>query len=204
MNGQRPVDIVLAGVGGQGSVLATQILGQAAVLADLPTVTSEVHGMSQRGGTVVTAVRLGRPDAAPMVVPGTADFIVGFEPLEGVRQLGMLGPDGIAILAEEPVLPVIESLRDVPYPVDVEAIAERAGAPPVMVPAGGIAADLGNPRLASTVLLGVLSVYLDIPDDAWQSAIAASVPPRTIESNLAAFRRGAEWRVAREKAITAF
>jgi indolepyruvate ferredoxin oxidoreductase, beta subunit len=200
----RTVDIVLAGVGGQGSVLATQILGRAAVLAELPAVTSEVHGMSQRGGTVVTAVRLGRAEAAPVVAAGTADFVVGFEPLEGVRQLGMLRPDGVAILEEEPVLPVIESLRQVPYPVDVQGIAERAGSAPVMVPAGAIAADLGNPRLASTVLLGVLSVYLDIPADAWHDAIAGSVPVKTVALNLEAFRRGAEWRVAREKAVTAF
>jgi indolepyruvate ferredoxin oxidoreductase, beta subunit len=92
---------VLAGVGGQGSVLATQVLGRAAILAEIAAVTSEVHGMSQRGGTVVTAVRLGRIDAAPLVAAGTADYLVGFEPVEGIRQLGMLKPDGVAILAEE-------------------------------------------------------------------------------------------------------
>jgi indolepyruvate ferredoxin oxidoreductase, beta subunit len=197
------VDIVLAGVGGQGSVLATQILGRAAVIAGIAAVTSEVHGMSQRGGTVVTAVRLGRVDAAPMVPVGTADFLVGFEPLEGIRQIGMLKPDGITILAEERVLPVIESLRQVPYPGDVEALAKRVTSA-IMVPAGGIAADLGNARLASTVLLGVLSVYLDIPDDAWHAAIQQSVPGKTVQGNLAAFDRGAQWRVAKEKAVTAF
>jgi indolepyruvate ferredoxin oxidoreductase, beta subunit len=197
------IDIVLAGVGGQGSVLATQILGRAAVLAGIAAVTSEVHGMSQRGGTVVTAVRLGRVDAAPIVPAGTADFLVGFEPLEGIRQIGMLKPDGITILAEERVLPVTESLRQVPYPGDVEALAKRVTSA-IMVPAGGIAADLGNARLASTVLLGVLSVYLDIPDDAWHTAIQQSVPGKTVQSNLAAFDRGAQWRVAKEKAVTAF
>jgi indolepyruvate ferredoxin oxidoreductase, beta subunit len=196
------VDIVLAGVGGQGSVLATQILGRAAVLAEIPAVTSEVHGMSQRGGSVVTAVRLGRVDAAPMVPAGTADFLVGFEPLEGIRQIGMLKTGGVTILAEERVLPVIESLRQTPYP-NVEELAKRVTAA-IMVPAGGIAAELGNPRLASTVLLGVLSVYLDIPADAWHNAIRQSVPEKTVQSNLTAFERGAQWRIAKEKAVTAF
>lgn len=200
----QSIDIVLAGVGGQGSVLATQVLGRAAVLAELPVVTSEVHGMSQRGGTVVTAVRLGRLDAAPVVPAGCADYLVGFEPLEGLRQLGLLKPEGIAILAEEPILPAIESLRDVPYPPDIEAIAANAAHAVVMVPARGIAIDLGNPRLAGTVLLGVLSVYLDIPADAWRSAIEESVPGGTVDANLAAFRHGVAWRVIREKAVTAF
>jgi indolepyruvate ferredoxin oxidoreductase, beta subunit len=198
------IDIVLAGVGGQGSVLATQVLGRAAVLAELPVVTSEVHGMSQRGGSVVTAVRLGRSDAAPLVPAGCADYVVGFEPLEGVRQLGMLKPDGVAILEEEPILPVIESLRSVAYPADLGAIAGRAAHKAVMVPARGIAADLGNPRLASSVLLGVLSVYLEIPEDAWCTAIEELVPAKTVEANLVAFRQGAAWRTVREKAVTAF
>jgi indolepyruvate ferredoxin oxidoreductase, beta subunit len=200
----RTIDIVLAGVGGQGSVLATQVLGRAALLAEIAAVTSEVHGMSQRGGTVVTAVRLGRLDAAPLVAAGTADYLVGFEPVEGIRQLGMLKPDGLAILAEEAVLPVIESLRATPYPRNVEDLARAVAASVLMVPAGGIADDLGNPRLASTVLLGVLSVYLDIPEDAWLGAIQQSVPPKTVDANIAAFRHGAEWRTAREKAVTAF
>jgi indolepyruvate ferredoxin oxidoreductase, beta subunit len=200
----QALDIVLAGVGGQGSVLATQILGRAAILAELPVVTSEVHGMSQRGGTVVTAVRLGRVDAAPAVPAGAADFLVGFEPLEGVRQLGMLKPGGIAILSEDPVLPVIEALREADYPRDIGTLAAQAGHTALMVPAAGIARDLGNPRLAGTVMLGVLAVYLDIPDDAWRTAIAESVPAKTVEPNLEAFRRGSEWRVMRQKSITAF
>jgi indolepyruvate ferredoxin oxidoreductase, beta subunit len=198
------IDIIMAGVGGQGSVLATQVLGRAAVLAEIPVVTSEVHGMSQRGGSVVTAVRLGRVDAAPLVPAGSATFLVGFEPLEGLRQLGMLRPSGVAIMAEEPVLPVIESLRAAPYPHDVEDLVQAGADTVVMVPAGAIAADLGNPRLAGTVLLGVLSVYLDIPADAWEQALSASVPPATLADNLVAFRHGAVWRTVREKAVTAF
>jgi indolepyruvate ferredoxin oxidoreductase, beta subunit len=204
MSGVSAVDIVLAGVGGQGSVLATHILGRAAVLAELPAVTSEVHGMSQRGGTVVPAVRLGRADAAPVVPAGGADYLLGFEPLEAVRQLGMLKPEGVVIIAEEPILPVIESLRDAPYPTAIEQLALTATQSVVIVPAAVIAAELGNARLASTVLLGVLSVYVDIPDDAWRGAIAESVPAGTVEANLAAFTQGAAWRTGRERSVTAF
>jgi indolepyruvate ferredoxin oxidoreductase, beta subunit len=102
------------------------------------------------------------------------------------------------------VLPVIESLRATPYPRNVEDLAPPVAASVLMVPAGGIADALGNARLASTVLLGVLSVYLDIPGDAWLGAIQQSVPPKTVDANIAAFRHGAEWRIAREKAVTAF
>jgi indolepyruvate ferredoxin oxidoreductase, beta subunit len=200
----RNIDIVIAGVGGQGSVLATGILGRAAVLAEMPVVKSEVHGMSQRGGTVVTAVRLGRLDAAPLVPLGSADFLVAFEPLEAVRQLPMLKPRGTAIVAEEVIAPVIEALRNAPYPADPEALLIAEAHHVVMVPASGIARDLGNIRLASTVLLGVLSLYLELPDDAWRSAIQQSVPAHTVEANLRAFAYGSEWRIAREKAVTAF
>lgn len=200
----RTMDIVLAGVGGQGSVLATEILGRAAVLAELPVVTSEVHGMSQRGGSVVTAVRLGRVDAAPMVPAGSADFLLAFEPLEAVRQLDVLRPRGTAIVAEEVIPPVIEALRSARYPADPESLMLERDVTAVMVPAGGIARDLGNPKLASTVLLGVLSVYLDLPRDAWLSAIAQTVPAKTVDANVAAFEYGVAWRVAREKAVTAF
>jgi indolepyruvate ferredoxin oxidoreductase, beta subunit len=199
-----PVDIVLAGVGGQGSVLATSILARAAVLAELPVVTSEVHGMSQRGGVVVTAVRLGRPDAPPRVPVGNADYLIGFEPLEALRQLEMLRPGGVAIVAEDSILPSIEALRDVDYPDDPARLMTQQGICVVRVPARGMAREVGNEKLASTVLLGVLSLYLDLPADAWVGAITHSVPDRTLTDNLHAFERGAEWWLMREKAVTAF
>jgi indolepyruvate ferredoxin oxidoreductase, beta subunit len=195
---------VLAGVGGQGSVLATEVLGRAAVLAEIPAVTSEVHGMSQRGGVVVTAVRLGRADAAPRVPLGNADFLIAFEPLEAVRQLDLLREGGIAIVAEEVMPPVIEALRDAGYPSDPEELLTEHGARVCMVPAAAIARDLGSTRLIGSVLLGVLSVYLDLPDDAWHSAIAETVPAGTVDANVEAFATGAAWRVARDKAVTAF
>lgn len=198
------LDIVLAGVGGQGLVLATELLGRAAVLAEVPAVTSEVHGMSQRGGSVVTAVRLGRAEAAPVVPAASAKYLLAFEPLEGVRQLGLLRPDGVAIIAEEPVPPGIGALREHAYPADPEALAQTYVQSVVMVPAGALASQLGSPRLVSTVMLGVLSVYLDLPADAWRGAIAQTVPRETVQANIRAFERGAAWRVAREKAITAF
>jgi indolepyruvate ferredoxin oxidoreductase beta subunit len=201
---EQQIDIVLAGVGGQGSVLATKILGRAAVLAELPVVTSEVHGMSQRGGTVVTAVRLGRFDAAPMVPTGSAHFLLAFEALEGVRQLELLRDDGVAIIAEDRLSPVSAALREALYPHDVEALALDAVHSVVMVPAHAIAQELGNARLASTIMLGVLSLYLDLPEDAWHAAIAGTVPEHSVAANLAAFAQGALWRVVREKAVTAF
>jgi indolepyruvate ferredoxin oxidoreductase, beta subunit len=199
-----PIDIIVAGVGGQGSVLATELIARAALLSEVPAVTSEVHGMSQRGGVVVTAVRLGCVQAAPRVPVGHADYLVAYEPLEALRHIDMLRPGGVAIIAEEALSPVIEALRDADYPDDPAELVTARGVHVVRVPARAIARELGNPRLASTVLLGVLSLYLDLPNDAWRGAIGMTLPIGTLQPNLAAFARGAEWRAAREKAVTAF
>jgi indolepyruvate ferredoxin oxidoreductase beta subunit len=196
-------NIVLAGVGGQGSVLATQVLARALANAGERVVTSEVHGMSQRGGTVVTTIRFG-DDAWSSVVPlGEADYLVAFEELEAARHLEYLRPNGIAITSDQRVQPSTEALKRSPYPADVQALAAGRCRELLEVPALAIAQELGNAKLAGTVVLGALSRYLDIPEPAWIAAIGDTVPPHTVEKNLEAFRRGAAWRRALERAVPA-
>ena len=189
--GGATVNLVLAGVGGQGSVLATEIVGRAAALAGHEVVTSEVHGMSQRGGTVVTAVRYGAAPGAPAVPMGEADFLVAFEKLEALRFLPWIRPGGAVVVNDQRIRPTVESLKAAEYPEDVVAhCRERAGTV-VESPALAIAQALGNPKLTSVALLGSLSELLDLPGEAWEKAVAGAVPAKTAEANLEAFAEGA-------------
>lgn len=197
-------NIVLAGVGGQGSVLATQVLGRAACNSGLHVVTSEVHGMSQRGGTVLTGMRFGTEVWSASIPVGEADFVVAFEQLEAARHIEFLRPGGVLIMNDQRIQPTTESLKRAAYPADVAGLAEGHCRECVEVPALAIAQELGNPRLAGSVVLGTLSVYLEFPDSAWIDALTGTVPPKTVDANLEAFKRGAVWRVAREKGAVAF
>lgn len=192
------VNVVLAGVGGQGSVLATRILAGAARRRGCDVVTSEVHGMAQRGGTVTTTVRFRcAPGAAlsPMVGAGEADVLVAFEVLEAARHLAVLRPGGIAVVNDHRIRPSVESLRTADYPEDLEALARSQGVSLQVVPATRLATELSEPKLASTVLLGALSNVLDLPVDAWRGAIAEAAPAKLAGANLAAFESGREWLV---------
>ncbi len=189
--GHDIVNLVLAGVGGQGSVLANQIVARAADLAGHDVVTSEVHGMAQRGGSVVTTVRFGHEVHAPKVPLGEADFVVAFERLEALRFLPFLRPTGVLLVNDQRIVPMIESLRTAEYPDDVLARAAGHGGTVVLVPGLAIAREIGNTKLTSTVMLGALSVYLDLDAIVWRQAIADLVPPKTIQANLDAFDRGA-------------
>lgn len=191
--GHDIVNLVLAGVGGQGSVLANQIVARAADLAGHDVVTSEVHGMAQRGGSVITTVRFGSDVHAPKVPLGEADFVVAFERLEALRFLPYLRPTGVLLVNDQRIVPMIESLRTAEYPDDILARSAGHAGTVVLVPGLAIATELGNTKLTSTVLLGALSVFLDLDATVWKQAIADLVPPRTIQANLDAFDRGAHW-----------
>lgn len=188
-------DVVLAGVGGQGSVLATRILAMAAQRAGHDVVTSEVHGMSQRGGTVVTTVRFGPEVLSPAIPDGAADYLVAFERLEGARHLDRVREGGAALVNDQRIAPSIEALKHAPYPDDLEARADRRGVSLLLYPALRLARELGNEKLASTIILGALSDFLPIDREHWIEAVGRSVPPKTIEANHVAFDTGAEWLV---------
>jgi indolepyruvate ferredoxin oxidoreductase beta subunit len=188
-------NIVLAGVGGQGSVLATWVLAAAAEHAGHEVVTSEVHGMSQRGGTVVTTVRFGAAVLSPAVPVGEADYLVAFERLEAARHLDWIRDGGAALVNDQRIAPSIETLKAADYPGDVEARADRRGVSVMVYPALSLAREIGNEKLASTVMLGALSDFLTIERAHWIEAIRATVPPKTVEANEVAFDTGAEWLV---------
>jgi indolepyruvate ferredoxin oxidoreductase, beta subunit len=187
--------LVLAGVGGQGSVLATRVVALAAELAGHAVVTSEVHGMSQRGGTVVTTVRFGQGALSPVVPSGEADFLVAFERLEAARHLGLLRKGGVALASDQRIAPSIEALRFAAYPDDLEERALALGVALHVYPALRLARELGSDRLASSILLGALSNFLFFERGHWKAALRRTVPPTTVAANEVAFDTGAEWLV---------
>lgn len=197
-------NIVMAGVGGQGSILSTHVLGRAVARASLHVVTSEVHGMSQRGGTVTTTIRFGEEVWSSAIPLGEADYVVAFEELEAARHLDYLKPNGVLITSDQRIRPGIESLKRAAYPDDVIALALGRCRDTAEVPAVAIAQELGNVKLAGSVVLGVLALYLDLPEEAWLQAIDECVPRKTVAANIEAWRRGYAWRLAREKAVLAF
>lgn len=195
MSERHVKNIVLAGVGGQGSLLAGQIIARVATLAGLSVATSEVHGMAQRGGSVFSTVRYGSEVFSPAVPEGEADVLLAFEKLEALRYLSYLKVDGLALVNDQRIAPSVESLKLASYPEDAkikETLHRRAGTV-FIVPGLEIAQGLGNPALANTVLLGALSTFLDLPQEEWRQAIVELVPPKMLELNHLAFEEGVTW-----------
>lgn len=187
----KTTTVLLCGVGGQGTILAADLLARACLGAGLDVKVSEIHGMSQRGGSVTTVVRYGEKVQSMVADLGKADCIVSFETTEALRNLPLLAADGSMIvndLAIQP-LPVLTGKAKMPASANEDLVATGA----LLVPAADIALEVGNARTSNVVLLGALSARLNIEPAVWEEAIAGRVPPKTIEANLAAFRAGREF-----------
>lgn len=180
--------ILLVGVGGQGTILAGSVLAMTAAEAGLDVKVSEIHGMSQRGGSVSTVVRVGEKVESMVCDPGCADVIVAFEAVEALRAQQYLREGGTLFVNDEQIVPVSVSIGNARMPADVDARLAELGA--VRIDAGGIARAAGSPRSANVVLVGALSTALPFSVEEWQDAIARRVPPATVEANLEAFAQG--------------
>ncbi len=183
-------NILMCGVGGQGVILASNIVSIAAMLAGNEVKKSEVHGMSQRGGSVVTHVRYGASVSSPLISKGRADYMLAFEKLEALRYIDFMGEHAVAILNEREMVPTTVSSGPFDYPEDIVGHLRRH-MEVILVDGPGIATgQVGNPRTANTVVLGALAGKLDIPGDIWRAAIYRSVPPGTEKLNMLAFEAG--------------
>ncbi|TYP00326.1 indolepyruvate ferredoxin oxidoreductase beta subunit [Geothermobacter ehrlichii] len=183
-------NIYLVGVGGQGILLASEILSEALMLAGHDVKKAEVHGMAQRGGSVVSHVRFGSRVYSPIIPEGEGDILFGFELLETYRHLHFLRPDGRVIVNDLRILPPGVNLGLQEYP---DAIAERiseAFADTTIVDAASLATKAGSERAANTVLLGALSRRLELDEAIWRQAITHMVPEKFRELNLRAFELG--------------
>ena len=180
--------ILLVGVGGQGTILAGNLLAMAATASGLDVKVSEIHGMSQRGGSVSTVIRMGSHVSTMVCDPGCADVIVAFEAVEALRAQHLLAEGGRMFVNDEQITPVSVNIGSFSMPEDVDGRLGSLGA--VLVDAGRIARELGSPRSTNVVLVGALSTALPFSCEVWEDAISRRVPPRTVEANLAAFRAG--------------
>jgi indolepyruvate ferredoxin oxidoreductase beta subunit len=184
------MNILIVGVGGQGVLLASQILSEVALQAGYDVKKSEVHGMSQRGGVVSSHIRIGRKVYSPLIPSGRADVILAFERAEALRWIHELRPDGSLIVNDQQLIPPIAVDKKYVYPENALEILSGRLKSLRVVDAAWISEQLGNVRLANTVLLGALSRTLDINTEVWREVISRRVPKGTAEANLLAFEAG--------------
>lgn len=186
----KTTSIMIVGVGGQGSLLASRLLGNLLVEEGYDVKVSEVHGMSQRGGSVVTYVRFGDKVASPIIENGEADFIISFEKIEAVRWVRCLHPNGKIIVNTQEIdpMPVITGAAD--YPHDALDTIRAEGAFVDAIDALSLANDAGSSKAVNIVLMGRLAKYLDIDYNKWVDRIENLVAPKFIELNKKAFSLG--------------
>ena len=184
-------NVMIVGVGGQGSLLASKLLGRLLLTRGYDIKVSEVHGMSQRGGSVVTYVRFGDKVYSPVIDKGEADFIVSFELLEASRWTEYLKPGGKLITNTQQINPMPVIIGAAAYPEDLAKKMVDAGIDLDAMDALSLAEQAGSAKAVNLVLMGRLSKYFDIPQEEWLNAIEASVPPKFLEMNKKAFALGA-------------
>ncbi|MBN2847707.1 MAG: indolepyruvate oxidoreductase subunit beta [Coriobacteriia bacterium] len=180
--------VVLAGVGGQGTILAGDVLAKVAVAEGHDVKLSEVHGMAQRGGSVDTVVRFGDEVHSPVVNHGMADHLIAFEIIEGARALPYLRPGGTLVVNRRMVAPLPVLIGDMAAPGGLEDALYAEGA--IFLDAEALACQAGSPRSANVVLLGAASYGLPFAAETWTRVIEGRVPPATVEANLRAFALG--------------
>jgi indolepyruvate ferredoxin oxidoreductase beta subunit len=189
----KSYSFLLAGVGGQGTILASNVLGEVALATGFDVKKSEVHGMAQRGGSVNTHVRWDTERVySPLIGLGEADILLVFEEAEALRYAEYLKLGGAAVVNQHTIEPITVTSGGARYPTEADlksvyaALTERL----YIVPGTAIADDLGNPRAANVVLIGALSTFLDVPVETWLEVIEARVPPKYVELNRLAFLKG--------------
>ena len=183
-------NIMIVGVGGQGSLLASRILGAAAMNAGYDVKVSEVHGMSQRGGSVVTYVRYGEKVYSPVIEKGEADIIISFEQLESARWLPYLKKGGVLISSTQRIDPMPVIMGKAEYPQEILSKLSEKEIKLVTLDALSLAIEAGTPKCANIVLLGAAVQFLGIDKEMWVDIIRSTVPPKTIDVNLKAFELG--------------
>lgn len=183
-------NLMIVGVGGQGTLLASKMLGQLFLNQGFDVKVSEVHGMSQRGGSVVTYVRFGEKVYSPLIEKGEADFIVSFEALEAARWLPYLKMDGQIVTNTQEInpMPVITGAMD--YPDDIIGKIKATGAQVDAMDCLSLAREAGSQKAVNIVLMGRLSKYFDLSEELWLEALDAVVPEKFRELNHKAFELG--------------
>jgi indolepyruvate ferredoxin oxidoreductase beta subunit len=188
--GEKKIDLLITGVGGQGAILASDIIGKAAVISGLPIRAAETHGMAQRGGSVVNHIRLGT-GLGSMIPKKGADIMLALEPMEAVRYLDFLKDGGVIIVNTQPIIPVTVTSGIAKYP-DVQEILDVLSEKYVVKAfnADELAYEAGSRLAMNVAMVGAVSSYLPIPKEALLEGVKALVPQKTIEINVRAFEMG--------------
>ncbi len=186
----KTFNIVLSGVGGQGVILASKILSAVAIESGLDVKQSEVHGMSQRGGSVTSHVRIGSKVYSPLVVEGEADLVLGFELLEAERNKHWVKKDGIIVYNNLRVNPITVSAGMAEYPENIEENLSKLDCKVYGVNAFELAKSAGNPKSANVVLVGAASKFIPVEDSVWEKVLSKVIPPKILEVNIKAFNAG--------------
>jgi indolepyruvate ferredoxin oxidoreductase beta subunit len=191
MTARRTMNVLLTGVGGQGVVLASFVLSHVAMSEGYNVKQSEVHGMAQRGGSVTSHFRFGDKIWSPLVSPGTADILMAFEALEGLRYVNWLRPGGLLVYNALRINPSPVSAGLATYPADIDALIKAAWPHTQCVNANALAAEAGTVKAANVAMLGAISPALPFAAETWEAVLRKAVPPKTVDVNLQAFRLGA-------------
>jgi indolepyruvate ferredoxin oxidoreductase beta subunit len=187
-------DFIVGGVGGQGVILASDVIAEVGLAVGLDVKKSDVHGMAQRGGAVISHVRWGPEVASPLVELGHADFLVAMEMLESLRWLGFLRPGGVVVVNHQQIPPASTVFGDDVYPASediLDKLGEVAGKV-TYVEGTRIADELGDARATNSVLLGALSTQMDVSQEQWLDILLARVPQKAVDLNHQAFLAGFE------------
>jgi indolepyruvate ferredoxin oxidoreductase, beta subunit len=189
------VNFLITGVGGQGTVLASELIAAVGLAAGYDVKKSDLLGLSVRGGGVIGHCRWGEKIHSPIVPEGRVDFLIAFEILEGLRWLNQLKPEGTILMNLQEIHPVTVTSGIARYPNReiVDAALEKAAGKIYRVPAVDMAVNLGNSRVLNVVLLGVLSGLLDIDISVWEGVLKERVPSKYITLNIKALHTGRSW-----------
>ncbi|EHM10533.1 2-oxoacid:ferredoxin oxidoreductase, gamma subunit [Thermanaerovibrio velox DSM 12556] len=192
MNSNSTKSILLVGVGGQGTILASKVLSEGLMRMGYDVKMSEIHGMSQRGGSVTTHVRYGSKVYSPVISEGEADILVAFEKLEAARWLTYLKDRGVLVVNDYEIYPVPVLLGRAKYPEDLNGMFRRKVKDVKIFDAGKVAQDLGNVKAQNVVLLGALIKAMGLDAINWEEVLAEVVPARFLELNVKALKAGME------------
>lgn len=189
MNGSY--DIMIVGIGGQGTILASNILGEACIIEGRSVRGAETHGMAQRGGSVESHVRIDGK-FGPLIAPGTADLMIGFDLLEGLRYSHFLKPGGKMVLSRRLVIPTSVFVQGLAIPTKEDLIQKLSGYDLCLIDAEEVAREAGSVLAANVVMLGAASHHIPLEKDTLLGAVKRLVPPKTVDINARAFVLGRE------------
>jgi indolepyruvate ferredoxin oxidoreductase beta subunit len=187
----KTINVLMAGVGGQGTLVGSETLALAALAAGLKAKQSEVHGVAQRGGSVVSHVRFGKEVYSPLIRCGDVDVLYAAERLEALRYAHYVKEGGAVVMDDRAIKPIqMPGAAEAPYPENVPQFLREKGHSVIVVPAIQAAVDLGDKRCANVVLLGAMSHLVPLSEEAWQTALEQRFPEKLLDLNRRAFAEG--------------